>query len=133
MTRSATDFAGVVDDMLRRVLLPAHHDDPAIVGPARAMARRVGPQAYRRQQQAIIGRADSRPHLRDIECPTLVMCGRQDVVTPVEVHEEMRDAIAGAQLVVIGECGHLSPMERGPEVTGALRSFIERLRGASAA
>jgi pimeloyl-ACP methyl ester carboxylesterase len=126
MARSAQDFDGVVDALRRRLVHPDVADDPALAETCRAMALRVGRAGFVRQQEAIIARPDSRPDLRDIACPTLVVCGRDDPVTPVEVHEELRDGIAGSQLVVIGTCGHLSPLERAPEVTGALRAFLER-------
>jgi len=127
MASAAQDFDAVVDALRRRLVHPDVADDPALAETFRAMALRVGRAGFVRQQEAIIARPDSRPSLRDIACPTLVVCGRDDPVTPVEVHEELRDGIAGAQLVVIGTCGHLSPLERAPEVTGALRAFLERV------
>ena len=121
------DFDGVVEALRHRQVHPDLADDIGLAGTFRAMARRVGPAGFARQQAAIIARPDSRPMLRDIECPTLVVCGRDDQVVPVELHEELRDGIPGAQLVVIGTCGHLSPLERPPEVTGALRAFLDRV------
>ena len=58
-----------------------------------AMTERTGKEAFLRQQNAIMKRIDSRPHLAAIRCPTLVLCGRQDEVTPLEAHQEMADAI----------------------------------------
>jgi pimeloyl-ACP methyl ester carboxylesterase len=127
--QSRQDFPGVVDAMLRRILLPDHYDDPAIVEPARQMALRLGRDVYVRQQTAIMSRRDSRPLLGRIVCPTIVVYGRQDMVTPLPVQEELRDGIRAARAVEIGECGHLSPMERPLEVTAALRTLLERVRG----
>ena len=53
------------------------------------MAEAVGKAGFLRQQQAIMGRPDSRPLLVRIACPTLVLCGRQDRLTPVEHHTAM--------------------------------------------
>ncbi len=89
------------------------------------MAARVGIEAYRNQQRALMGRADGRDNLGRISCPTLVLCGREDELTPLEVHVEMTDAIPGADFVVLGKCGHLSPMERSEAVTRALRGWLE--------
>src|SRR6266850_7719123 len=73
-----------------------------------AMCRDVGPQAYVRQQKAIMGRADSRPVLGSIRCPTLVLVGAQDEPTPPHLADEIAAGIPGARLVKVPECGHLS-------------------------
>ena len=53
------------------------HGDAALKRLVRAMAEETGPEAFLRQQQAIIGRPDSRPGLAAIACPTLVLVGRR--------------------------------------------------------
>ena len=68
--------------------------------------------------------ADFRPGLQKINCPTLVLCGRQDQLTPLECSEEMAAAIPGANLVVVEECGHLSTLERPAEVNAAMRTWL---------
>jgi pimeloyl-ACP methyl ester carboxylesterase len=124
MARSESDFEGVIETLLGHMVLPAHAADPAIGGLFAAMARDVGAAAFRRQQAAIMGRVDSRPFLSRIACPTLVLCGRQDAITPPELHEEMAAAIPGAKLVVVEECGHLSAIERPEAVSAALRDWL---------
>jgi len=125
--RARADFPGVVDALFRAVVHPARHDDAALLEVFRAMARRTGAEVFARQQRAIMGRADSRPTLASIACPTLVACGREDPVTPLDAHEELAAGIAGAELVVLGECGHMSPIELPIQVTALLRAFIARL------
>ena len=83
------------------------------------MADAVGRPAFERQQQAIIDRPDNRPFLAEISCPTVVVVGEQDVMTPVKVAQEMHDGIAGSRIEVIPDCGHLSTMER-PEATNTI-------------
>lgn len=121
---SATDFDGVAAALMPRLLHPAHLDDRAIVDVVTAMARAIGRDGYVRQQEAILGRADSRPTLAEIRCPTLVLCGREDALTPLALHEEMHAGIAGSTLVVIERCGHLSTMERPDEVNVALHRWL---------
>jgi len=99
-------------------------DDVALTAAVRASARNVGAEAYRRQQTAIIERPDNRPNLGLIACPTLVLCGRLDALTPPAVHEEMASAIPGAKLVVVENCGHLSPLERPEAVSAVLRYWL---------
>jgi pimeloyl-ACP methyl ester carboxylesterase len=127
MALADTDFERVVNALLPRLLLPAHMRDAKIVSVVKAMARDTGVDAYRRQQEAIIGRIDSRPHLAAIRCPTLVLCGRDDTLTPVALHEEMAGAIAGARLVVAPQCGHLSPLEQPQLVTMNLVHWLSGL------
>ena len=93
-----------------------------------AMAERVGRKAFQRQQRAVRARPDSRAGLAAIACPTLLLCGRQDPLAPPALHEEMAAAIPGAELVVVEDCGHLSPLEQPEAVTAALRQW---LRGSS--
>lgn len=59
-----------------------------------------------------------------IKCPTLVLCGRQDQLTPLDRHEEMAAGIKGARLEIIEDCGHMSTMEKPDEVNQALRRWL---------
>lgn len=127
VARAATDFGGVVDALYPRLVHPRRAEDEALRNLFSAMALSVGPQAFARQQAAILGRIDSRPFLPRIDCPTLVLCGREDGVTPVELHEEMADAIPGARLHVVEDCGHLSALEQPQAVTRALDAWLSDL------
>ena len=71
-----------------------------------------------------MSRADFRPSLAAIACPTLILCGRQDAITPLSFHEEMAAAIKGAQLAVLEDCGHLSTLEKPAQVNAALRAWL---------
>lgn len=90
-----------------------------------AMAGDVGAKAFQRQQRALIARPDSRDFLPHITCPTLIISGEQDVLTPPKVHHEMAALIPGAVYHQIAGCGHLSPMERPDEVTRLMQDFLE--------
>lgn len=118
------EFRGVTPRLLPVFLHPDRLNDKELTAAVMAMAERVGKDAFLRQQRAIISRPDSRPSLAAIACPTLVLCGRQDQLTPLDLHEEIAAGIRGAQLVVIEECGHLSTMERPWEVSVALRQWL---------
>jgi pimeloyl-ACP methyl ester carboxylesterase len=67
---------------------------------------------------------DSRPVLPSISCPTLVLCGRQDAISTLEMHAEMADAIPGARLAVVEECGHLASLERPHATTALMRDWL---------
>jgi pimeloyl-ACP methyl ester carboxylesterase len=117
-------FRGVTPRLLPQLVHPARLDDAPLVETVMGMAERVGRDGFLRQQTAILGRPDSRPDLPRIACPTLVLCGRQDALTPLEVHEEMAAVISAARLVVVEECGHLSPLERPAAVSAAMREWL---------
>ena len=127
MKLAETDFERVVNALLPKLLLPAHMRDAKLVATVKAMAAATGKDAYCRQQEAIIGRIDSRPHLAKIACPTLVLCGREDTLTPLALHEEMASAIPGARLVVAPQCGHLSPLEQPQLVSMNLVHWLSGL------
>jgi pimeloyl-ACP methyl ester carboxylesterase len=117
-------FRGGTPRLLPLLVHPARIDDAPLVETVMGMAERVGRDGFLRQQTAILGRPDSRPDLPRIACPTLVLCGRQDALTPLEAHEEMAAAIPAARLVVVEECGHLAPLERPAAVSEAMRQWL---------
>jgi pimeloyl-ACP methyl ester carboxylesterase len=94
----------------------------AIVGGMTLMA---GAEAFARQQTAIMTRPDSRPGLPAIACPTLVLVGDGDQLTPPALSEEMAGLIPGSRLVEVPDCGHLSTLERPEAVTQALVAWME--------
>ena len=116
----------VLDALWPLEVAAAHVGDPALRSRFDAMARRQGVEVFARQTEAIIARPDSRDDLGRVKCPTLVLCGREDRITPLDGHEEMARGIDGADLVVLGRCGHLSSWERPDDVTAALRRWLAR-------
>jgi pimeloyl-ACP methyl ester carboxylesterase len=121
------NFPAVIEKLLGRMAHPELANTPEVGGMFQSMATGLGYEVFVRQENAIIGRPDSRPTLVEIQCPTLVLCGREDQVTPPEVHEELAAGIAGARLEIIAECGHLSPLEQPEKVTGILRDWLSGL------
>lgn len=118
-------FTQVADDSFLFFVHPDRYGDAALKGLVRTMAEETGVEAYLRQQQAIIGRPDSRPGLAAIGCPTLVLVGEQDRGTPPELAREIAAGISGSRLVVVPDCGHLSTVERPQAVTRALVEWME--------
>jgi pimeloyl-ACP methyl ester carboxylesterase len=53
-----------------------------------------------------------------------VLVGDSDALTPPALAREMADGIAGARLVVVPDCGHLSTLERPEAVTRALLEWM---------
>jgi pimeloyl-ACP methyl ester carboxylesterase len=117
-------FAEMAESMWPMQVHPDRRADAALRRIYLDMCNDVGPEAFVRQQQAIMTRADSRPLLSSISCPTLVLVGAQDELTPPHLADEMAAAISGARLVKLPDCGHLSALERPEAVTRALLDWI---------
>jgi pimeloyl-ACP methyl ester carboxylesterase len=119
------EFRGVSPRLMPLFLHRDRLSDTALTGTVRAMAEDTGREGFLRQQTAIMGRPDSRPGLGSIACPTLVLAGREDAVTPPERQLEMAAAIPDATLVLVPRCGHLAPLERPDAVTRQLLAWLQ--------
>lgn len=124
MDLAERDFPAVVEKLLPLMFHREPGEGDRMMALFTAMAHQAGPEVFMRQQKAIMRREDSRLTLHRIECPTLVLCGRNDKVTPVEVHQEIAGGIHGAHLTVIEECGHLSPLEQPEGVSDTMHRWL---------
>jgi pimeloyl-ACP methyl ester carboxylesterase len=117
--------SGAAQDALMPSLV--HKDrlaEKPLIDAIRRMGVDTGVTAFKRQQAAIMTRPDSRPFLASIRCPTLVLVGREDALTPVDLAQEIAARIPGAWLEIVPACGHLSTMERPEAVNRALRAWL---------
>lgn len=121
---AATDLDAVTAQLLPRLSHPERMNLPAVRGVIEAMARRLGREVFERQQRAIMGRIDSRPSLAAIRCPTLVICGEDDLITPPELAQEIADGIGHAELQTIPQCGHLATLDQPAEVNRRLVAWL---------
>ena len=69
-------------------------------------------------------RPDLTPGLHAIECPTLVIAGRFDALSPPEEMREIAAAIPAARFAEIPAAGHMSPMENPAEFNAAILEFL---------
>jgi len=118
-------FGEITDNQFPLLVHRKRHGDAALKAIVRAMNEETGAQAYLRQQQAIMSRPDSRPGLAAIACPTLVLVGDDDQLTPPALAHEMAAGIRGSRLVVVPDGGHLSTLEQPQAVTGALVEWMK--------
>lgn len=114
----------LVRTWLPPMLHPRHRGDAALVGAIEAMWCRATPEIFARQIHAALHRRDSRSILPTIACPTLVLCGAEDTWSPRAQHERIADAIPGAQLVIIPECGHMVTLEAPEQVNAAMQRWL---------
>ena len=116
-------FRGVTARLLPQ-LVHADHVEGSVGETVRAMAGRVGAEAFLRQQKAILGRPDSRPLLPRIRVPTLVAVGSDDRLTPPADARAIHAGIRGSTFHLFDRRGHLPCLEVPDETTRLLRDWL---------
>ena len=122
---AATDLNAVIEQLLPLLSHPDRMNLPAVRGNVQSMANGLGAEVFTRQQRAIMGRPDSRPTLKGIRCPTLVICGEDDLITPPQTAKEMARGIKHARLEIIPECGHLATLDQPERVSELLLGWLK--------
>lgn len=122
--------AGRLDDMMRQMMRPEYlapgSQRVEVLNSFLEMARDLGPDVFIRQIRALQRRRDQQATLRKCKCPTLVMCGELDGLTPLKRHTFMADLIPYADLKVIPDAGHLPTLEQPERVTAVLRDWLKQ-------
>jgi 3-oxoadipate enol-lactonase len=103
---------------------------PKLVAPGASHAVRDDVRSLGRQQpaaviaglQALRDRPDRQSELADLRCPTLVIVGAEDAITPPAEARAMAGAIPGARLVEIPSAGHLANLEAPEAFVKALET-----------
>jgi pimeloyl-ACP methyl ester carboxylesterase len=112
------------EEWLKVMIHPARSRDRALIDVILAMFERKSPEIYEAQIRALLARPDARPLLPGFRCPTLVLCGREDLWAAPPQHKEMATLIPASRLVVIPDCGHMSTLERPEAVMTAMRGWL---------
>ncbi len=121
----AGGYHDVLAGLFANFVHPKRANDAALKKIVMDMGDDVGPDAFARQNEASIVRADSRPMLPSIKCPVLVLTSDTDNMVKREFSNELADGIPGAKLVVIPDCGHLTQLEKPEAVTAALLDWLK--------
>ena len=127
LAKTGRGFVQVTSRLLPQLIHSSRMNDEELIGIIRGMATNTGVDAYVRQLLAIISRPDSRSDMPSWQTNSIVLCGRQDALTTLAMHEEMAELLPGAELVVIEGCGHMSTLERPDEVAAAMRRWLQRI------
>ncbi len=112
------------DQLLPKLLSPGA--DQALVARVRQLILEARPEAIAAAQLGMARRADQHALLPAIRCPTLVICGQQDGLTPLDESRALTTAIPGARLTELPG-GHLSNLESGAAFAACLRAFVAGL------
>ena len=122
------DFAQVAGGFASRVVHPSRRGDARMLDLLGDMARAVGADGFVRQQTAAMHRKDARDVLASLHCPALVLCGREDEVTPLALSEELASLLPGdVELVVVPDAGHMSTLEQPLAVAEAFMRWVGRV------
>ncbi len=123
---SEAGMAAVVETAVRRIFpeeyLAAH---PEAIEDRRRALLEVDPASFASCCRALHA-MDLRPGLGSITNPTLVIGGSADATTPPEMSAELAASIAGAELVVLDDCGHCPPLQQPAALAAAVDAFLTR-------
>jgi pimeloyl-ACP methyl ester carboxylesterase len=117
-------FLQSVEDQFAQIVHRTRREDAALRRAYLNMAAECGADAFVAHLNASIHRPDSRATLGSIKCPTLVIVGEDDQVTPAALAEEISNGIEKSSLLILPGSGHLSPLEQPELVAQALVNFL---------
>ena len=118
------EYRAILDELFPGFVHPSRLGEAALRQLVHDMGDDIGVEAFVRQQTAIISRADSRPTMAWIKCPTLVLTGDADNTIPNSLSAEMAQGIPGARLTIIPDCGHLPQVEQTQACADALVEWL---------
>jgi 3-oxoadipate enol-lactonase len=120
--------SAIVEQMTSRLLgAKSLHDNPHAVGRVRTMIEANRSEGIARALLGMAARPDSTALLADVRCPTLIIVGEDDVLTPPSESEAMARGIAGSKLSIIPGVGHLPNIENPHEFNRILEEFLSTL------
>lgn len=117
--------SGVAQSMLPKLLGKTSLDRRPDLSPrVRAMIESAPTAGIVAAIEAMMARPDSTGDLARIPCPTLVIVGEEDVLTPVADAVALQNQITRSRLVILPEAGHLSNLEVPDGFALALSDFL---------
>ncbi len=102
-------------------------DKKEIVEKIRTIILSTSPGTITRTLNAIVHRQEMCSSLKEISIPTLILCGKEDTVTPLAQSEFLFHHISNSILHIIGKAGHLSNLEQPNEFNKRLNNFISKI------
>ncbi|MCB1408443.1 MAG: alpha/beta fold hydrolase [Rhodobacter sp.] len=121
----AGHLRAVMRDEMKPNYLSDGPDKARILDLCMDMAESLGPATFVAQSIALRDRSDQQDTLRTVSVPSLILCGRDDALCPVERHERMHALIAGSTLTILDQAGHLPTLEQPERTNAALRRWLE--------
>lgn len=119
--------AAAAEAMLPKLLCDVTRSNtPSVVEQIRAMILANPTDTIVGAITALMSRPDATPLLSQIHCPTLVIVGEQDALTPPDLSRQIQQGIRGAGLAIIPDAGHMSNMEQPVAFNDVLARFLDR-------
>ncbi|WP_395826441.1 alpha/beta fold hydrolase [Collimonas sp.] len=115
-------FKGLTSRALASSVHPDRAHDRELLDRLQAMALRNGKEVFIRQLSAL--RSDGYAELQKIDCPTLIVASRNDQLSSIAEAQQMQAQIAAAQMVVIEDCGHMTPLEKPQELLRIISDWL---------
>ena len=115
----------LVDQWLPPMVHQDRLEDSEFMRSLRDMVLTFDAQTHEQQIRALINRPDAGAYLPDINCPTLLLVGRQDSWSPVAQHQEIAEMMPNARLAVIEDAGHFAPIEQPRVVSRLVQAWID--------
>ncbi len=117
----------LVETMLPKLFAEAtRRQQPHVIDAMRGVVMAANPRGIAAAARGMAERPDVTSALGQIACPTLVIVGQSDVISPPAEMRGMAAAIPGATLVEIPNAGHMSPLENPAAVNAAIADFLAR-------
>jgi pimeloyl-ACP methyl ester carboxylesterase len=126
----AEDVVRVGSELVANAMLPRLFAPNTLAQPANwiAEARRVilatNPQGIAAASRGMAERGDARLLLPTIRCPTLVLVGEHDVISPPAEMRDLAAAIPESDYRIIAAAGHMAPVENPESVNSEIRRFL---------
>jgi pimeloyl-ACP methyl ester carboxylesterase len=116
----------VANEILSKLIADQTREDhPDVAELVRTMIQTASPPPIAAALYRMMARPDSTGDLARITCPTLVIVGERDALTPPDLSRDMQKRITGAKLEVVPSAGHLANLERPDSFNAAMAAFLK--------
>ncbi len=115
----------VTHELLPNLLHPRALADESLRGLMVSMAEESGVERYRRHAAALAGRPDYSGVLREFKGPAIIIAGADDTLCPPPRQHHLQSCLPHADLHFLGECGHISTLERPDSVARLLNLWFQ--------
>ena len=94
----------------------------------RATALKANPNGYLQGQKILydtfLDQVQMTERLSEITCPSLIICGQEDILKPVKFSKILADNIPNSEYIILPNCGHVAIFEKPLELESAIFGFI---------